>query len=86
MRIFFRSFLDDGSHGLTDHVVNSAAKSHYMSGGQLKCPIVFRGPNGPPTSVGAQHSQCFAAWYGSVPGLIVMAPATGNDFKVSMQK
>jgi len=64
-----------------DHVVNSAAKSHYMSGGQLKCPIVFRGPNGPPTSVGAQHSQCFAAWYGSVPGLIVMAPATGNDFK-----
>lgn len=87
-----------------------------MSGGQLKCPIVFRGPNGPPTSVGAQHSQCFAAWYGSVPGtftsmkrssdetierliclfsafsstfeihsllvgLVVMAPATGNDFK-----
>jgi len=64
-----------------DHVVNSAAKSHYMSGGQLKCPIVFRGPNGPPTSVAAQHSQCFAAWYGSVPGLIVMAPANGNDFK-----
>merc|ERR1711991_25344 len=64
-----------------DHVVNSAAKSRYMSGGQLACPIVFRGPNGPPTSVGAQHSQCFAAWYGSVPGLVVMAPATGNDFK-----
>merc|ERR1711862_60134 len=49
-----------------------------MSG---KCPIVFRGPNGPPRGVGAQHSQCFAAWYGSVPGLVVMAPATGNDFK-----
>ncbi len=64
-----------------DHVVNSAAKSHYMSGGQLNCPIVFRGPNGPPTSVGAQHSQCFAAWYASVPGLIVMAPGTGDDFK-----
>lgn len=64
-----------------DHVVNSAAKSRYMSAGQLHCPIVFRGPNGPPTSVGAQHSQCFAAWYSSVPGLIVMSPATGDDFK-----
>jgi pyruvate dehydrogenase E1 component beta subunit len=50
-----------------DHIVNSAAKSHYMSGGQLKCPIVFRGPNGPPTSVGAQHSQvCVALLFLSV--------------------
>jgi pyruvate dehydrogenase E1 component beta subunit len=64
-----------------DHIVNSAAKGHYMSAGQLKCPIVFRGPNGPAASVGAQHSQCFAAWYSSVPGLIVLSPATGNDYK-----
>merc|ERR1712100_597130 len=46
-----------------DHVVNSAAKLLYMTGGTTKCPIVFRGPNGPPRGVGAQHSQCFAAWY-----------------------
>jgi len=64
-----------------DAIVNSAAKTHYMSGGQIKCPIVFRGPNGPPTSVGAQHSQCFAAWYSNVPGLIVLSPATGDDHK-----
>lgn len=64
-----------------DHLVNSAAKSHYMSGGQLTCPIVFRGPNGPPTGVGAQHSQCFAAWYSSVPGLIVMAGSNCDDSK-----
>ncbi|KAI0226303.1 pyruvate dehydrogenase E1, beta subunit [Massospora cicadina] len=50
-----------------DHVVNSAAKTYYMSGGIVKCPIVFRGPNGAAAGVGAQHSQCFAAWYGSVP-------------------
>lgn len=64
-----------------DHVVNSAAKLHYMSGGDLNVPIVFRGPNGPPTGTGAQHSQCFGAWYSSVPGLKVVAPATGDDCK-----
>lgn len=62
-----------------DHIINSAAKTYYMSGGQSRCPIVFRGPNGPPTSVGAQHSQCFAAWYGSVPGLKVLAPFDSED-------
>jgi len=64
-----------------DHIVNSAAKLLYMSGGQINVPIVFRGPNGPPTSVGAQHSQCFAAWYGSVPGLKVLAPSNCEDAK-----
>jgi len=64
-----------------DQIINSAAKTHYMSGGTVKCPIVFRGPNGPPTSVGAQHSQCFAAWYGSVPGLKVVAPWSGEDHR-----
>jgi len=64
-----------------DHVVNSAAKFRYMTGGQFTCPIVFRGPNGPPRSVGAQHSQCFAAWYGSVPGLKVVAPWNCTDAK-----
>jgi pyruvate dehydrogenase E1 component beta subunit len=64
-----------------DHVLNSAAKSHYMSGGQLTVPIVFRGPNGPPTAVGAQHSQCFAAWYSQVPGLKVVAPYSAEDAK-----
>jgi pyruvate dehydrogenase E1 component beta subunit len=54
-----------------DHIVNSAAKTHYMSGGTVTCPIVFRGPNGAAAGVGAQHSQCFAAWYGSVPGIFV---------------
>merc|ERR1719420_158615 len=68
-----------------DHIVNSAAKTHYMSGGQLGCPIVFRGPNGPPTAVGAQHSQCFAAWYGSVPGLKGVAGYSGEDFKGLMR-
>jgi len=64
-----------------DHVVNSAAKILYMSGGGINCPIVFRGPNGPPRGVGAQHSQCFAAWYGSVPGLKVVAPWNCDDAK-----
>merc|ERR1712137_1227697 len=64
-----------------DHVVNSAAKLLYMTGGTTKCPIVFRGPNGPPRGVGAQHSQCFAAWYGSVPGLKVVAPWNCDDAK-----
>jgi len=64
-----------------DHIVNSAAKSHYMSGGTLDCPVIFRGPNGPPRAVGAQHSQCFGAWYSSVPGLKVVAPWNCEDAK-----
>jgi pyruvate dehydrogenase E1 component beta subunit len=62
-----------------DHIVNSAAKTCYMSGGQQAVPIVFRGPNGPAAGVAAQHSQCFAAWYGSVPGLKVVAPYDCED-------
>lgn len=57
-----------------DQIINSAAKTNYMSGGQVKCPIVFRGPNGAAARVAAQHSQCFASWYAHVPGLIVIAP------------
>jgi len=64
-----------------DQIINSAAKTHYMSGGTVKVPIVFRGPNGPPTSVGAQHSQCFAAWFSNVPGLKVVAPWNADDHK-----
>lgn len=62
-----------------DHIVNSSAKQFYMSGGMINSPIVFRGPNGPSAGVGAQHSQCFAAWYGSVPGLKVVAPYSAAD-------
>lgn len=62
-----------------DQVVNSAAKTFYMSAGQIPCPIVFRGPNGAAAGVGAQHSQCFAAWYSSVPGLKVLAPYDSED-------
>ncbi|ORX89833.1 Thiamin diphosphate-binding protein [Basidiobolus meristosporus CBS 931.73] len=62
-----------------DHIVNSAAKTHYMSGGQVQCPIVFRGPNGAAAGVAAQHSQCYAAWYGSVPGLKVISPWNSED-------
>jgi len=62
-----------------DHVINSAAKSHYMSGGQFRIPIVFRGPNGAAAAVAAQHSQCFAAWYAHVPGLKVIAPYDAED-------
>lgn len=64
-----------------DHIVNSATRTKYMSGGQFGCPIVFRGPNGPPTSVGAQHSQCFAAWYSSIPGVKVVSPYSSEDAK-----
>lgn len=64
-----------------DHIVNSASRTRYMSGGQFGCPITFRGPNGPPTSVGAQHSQCFASWYGSLPGLKVISPYSAEDAK-----
>ncbi len=64
-----------------DHIVNSAAKTLYMSGGQMRCPIVFRGPNGAASRVGAQHSQDFSAWYASVPGLKVIAPYDAADAK-----
>ncbi len=64
-----------------DHIINSAAKTLYMSGGQMGCPIVFRGPNGAASRVGAQHSQCYASWYGHVPGLIVVAPYSAADAK-----
>ncbi|MEM8799901.1 MAG: pyruvate dehydrogenase complex E1 component subunit beta [Pseudomonadota bacterium] len=64
-----------------DHIVNSAAKTNYMSGGQMRCPIVFRGPNGAASRVAAQHSQNYAAWYGSVPGLKVVAPYSAADAK-----
>ena len=57
-----------------DQIINSAAKTNYMSGGQVRCPIVFRGPNGAASRVGAQHSQCYASWYAHVPGLKVIAP------------
>jgi pyruvate dehydrogenase E1 component beta subunit len=57
-----------------DHIINSAAKTNYMSGGQMRCPIVFRGPNGAAARVGAQHSQNYGPWYASVPGLVVIAP------------
>ena len=64
-----------------DQIVNSAAKTNYMSGGQVRCPIVFRGPNGAAARVGAQHSQCYASWYGSIPGLKVIAPYSSADAK-----
>lgn len=68
-----------------DQVVNSAAKQYYMSAGKLTCPIVFRGPNGNAAGVAAQHSQCFAAWYASVPGLKVLAPYSSEDHKGLMK-
>jgi len=64
-----------------DHIINSAAKTLYMSGGQLGCPIVFRGPNGAAARVGAQHSHDYAAWYSNVPGLKVVMPFTAADAK-----
>ncbi len=64
-----------------DHIVNSAAKTNYMSGGQMRCPVVFRGPNGAAARVGAQHSQNYGPWYASVPGLIVIAPYDAADAK-----
>jgi pyruvate dehydrogenase E1 component beta subunit len=64
-----------------DHIINSAAKTLYMSGGQMGCPIVFRGPNGAAARVGAQHSQDYAAWYSNVPGLLVIAPSNACDAK-----
>ncbi len=64
-----------------DHIINSAAKTNYMSGGQMRCPIVFRGPNGAAARVGAQHSQNYGPWYAAVPGLIVIAPYDAADAK-----
>jgi pyruvate dehydrogenase E1 component beta subunit len=64
-----------------DQIINSAAKTNYMSGGQVRCPIVFRGPNGAAARVAAQHSQCFASWYAHCPGLKVIAPWSSEDAK-----
>lgn len=64
-----------------DHIINSAAKTLYMAGGKLGCPIVFRGPNGAAARVGAQHSQCYASWYAHVPGLKVVSPWSASDAK-----
>ncbi len=64
-----------------DQIINSAAKTRYMSGGQMSVPIVFRGPNGAAARVAAQHSQCYSAWYAHVPGLKVIAPSTPADAK-----
>lgn len=64
-----------------DQIINSAAKQYYMSAGDIACPIVFRGPNGNAAGTSAQHSQCFAAWYSSVPGLKVLAPYNSEDAK-----
>jgi pyruvate dehydrogenase E1 component beta subunit len=68
-----------------DQIINSAAKTLYMSGGQMGCPIVFRGPNGAAARVAAQHSQDFAAWYSQIPGLKVVAPYTAADYKGLMK-
>ena len=64
-----------------DQIINSAAKTLYMSGGQMGCPIVFRGPNGAASRVAAQHSQCFASWYAHCPGLKVVSPWSASDAK-----
>jgi pyruvate dehydrogenase E1 component beta subunit len=64
-----------------DHIVNSAAKTNYMSGGQMRCPVVFRGPNGAAARVAAQHSQNYGSWYAHVPGLIVICPYSAADGK-----
>ena len=64
-----------------DHIINSAAKTNYMSGGQMRCPVVFRGPNAAASRVGAQHSQNYGPWYAAVPGLVVIAPYDSSDAK-----
>ena len=68
-----------------DQIINSAAKQFYMSGGDCPVPIVFRGPNGAASGVAAQHSQCFAAWFMSVPGLKVVAPWSAEDARGLMK-
>jgi len=64
-----------------DQIVNSGGKTYYMSGGNVPCPVVFRGPNGAAAGVAAQHSQDYSAWYGSVPGLKVISPWSASDCK-----
>lgn len=64
-----------------DHIINSAAKTYYMSGGTQPCNITFRGPNGAAAGVAAQHSQCYAAWYGAIPGLKVLSPYSAEDYR-----
>jgi hypothetical protein len=64
-----------------DQIVNSGGKTYYMSGGNVPCPVVFRGPNGAAAGVAAQHSQDYAAWYGSIPGLKVISPWSAADCK-----
>lgn len=68
-----------------DQIINSAAKTYYMSAGQISVPIVFRGPNGAAAGVGAQHSQCYAAWYASCPGLKVLTPYSAEDSRGLMK-
>ena len=68
-----------------DHIINSAAKTLYMSGGQINCPIVFRGSNSVPHKVAAQHSQCFASWYAHCPGLKVVAPYNAHEAKALLK-
>ena len=68
-----------------DHIINSASKTNYMSGGYVQCQIVFRGPNGAASRVGAQHSQCYASWYSHCPGLKVIAPYTAKDSKALLK-
>ena len=68
-----------------DHIINSAAKTYYMSGGKINIPIVFRGPNGSASRVAAQHSQDFSAWYSHVPGLKVLTPYDSTDAKLLMK-
>lgn len=69
-----------------DQIINSAAKTNYMSGGKVGCPIVFRGPNGAAARVGAQHSQCYASWYAHCPGLKVISPSTAKDSKALLKQ
>ncbi|MDX2074227.1 MAG: pyruvate dehydrogenase complex E1 component subunit beta [Alphaproteobacteria bacterium] len=68
-----------------DQIINSAAKTNYMSGGQIRCPIVFRGPNGAASRVAAQHSQCYASWYAHIPGLKVIAPYDAASAKALLK-
>lgn len=68
-----------------DQIINSAAKTLYMSGGQMGCPIVFRGPNGAASRVGAQHSHCFASWFAHCPGLKVISPYSAGDAKALLK-
>jgi len=68
-----------------DQIINSAAKTNYMSGGFVQCQIVFRGPNGAASKVGAQHSQCYASWYSHIPGLKVISPYTASDHKALLK-